>query len=205
MYATCAGGARVSDIACAQKLKASYLCHSHHWHNTVWVVLHAVDLRHRPNPFEKVGRERGAVMANEHILWAVWHVVHAVLQEFLIHTLHVFVHRAHFCWVDKFGGVAQPCILVALARIVDEFDRVLVLPEILVGQIVIVILLLISRARYPLWLLRAAPCSTLLVALFVTAAHSCDAMAWMWRVSGVYVMEGNEFFPYGLWRIKCFI
>jgi hypothetical protein len=132
-------------------------------------------------------------MANEHILWTVWHVVHAVLQEFFIHALHVFVYRAHLCWVDKFDGVAQPCILVALARIVDEFDRILVLPEILVGQIVVVILLLrLSRARYPL---RATPCST--PVLVVTAAHSCDAMAWMWRVSGVYVMEGNEFFPYG--------
>jgi hypothetical protein len=78
-------------------------------------LLHAVDLRHRPYPFEKVLRERWAVMPDEDVLWACWDVMHAVMQKAFVDALHKFIHRAHFGWTDKFDWESQPCVLVPFA------------------------------------------------------------------------------------------
>jgi hypothetical protein len=59
-------------------------------------------------------------------------MVHAVLQEALVDTLHVFVDRAHLSRSDKFGREAQPRILISLAGVVDEFDWVVILPFVVV-------------------------------------------------------------------------
>lgn len=93
----------------------TYLRQCHNWHHTVCVLLHAVDLRHRPDPFEKVLWEGRTVVAHEDVFWTGWNVVHAVLEEALIDALDVFVDRAHFGWPDEFSGEPQPRVLVSFA------------------------------------------------------------------------------------------
>jgi hypothetical protein len=104
-----------------------YLGQRYDGYYTVCVLLHAVDLRHGPDPFEKMLREGGTVVADEDVLWTRWHMMHAVLEESFVHALDILVYRAHFGWPNKLRWKSQPCILIALARVVDEFDWIVVL------------------------------------------------------------------------------
>jgi hypothetical protein len=106
-------------------------------------MLHAVDLRHCPYPLEKVRRERRAVVADQHVLWAAWDVMQAVLQKGFVDALDVFIHGAHFRWIYELGREAKPCVLVPFARIINELNRIFILTVVFVWQIVLLLLVVV--------------------------------------------------------------
>lgn len=51
--------------------------------------------------------------------------MHTVLQKALVYALHVFVYGAHLGRANELGRKAQPRVLIALTRILDKFNRIL--------------------------------------------------------------------------------
>jgi hypothetical protein len=51
-------------------------------------------------------------------------MVNTVLHKSFVHALYEFVHRAHFCGLDKLIGVSQPAVLVSHAIVVHKFKLV---------------------------------------------------------------------------------
>jgi hypothetical protein len=47
-----------------------------------------------------------------------------VVQKAFVNTLHILVHRAHFCRTDEFSGESKPCVLIPLTIIRDKLERV---------------------------------------------------------------------------------